>query len=349
MRPSGLTSTGPKAWRNRRRNRGSAATAGPAALPRATREQLLDVGLHVVVRDAALDARALHASTGRRRARAPACAPMGRHAPGESGSTHRWRGALRGAADVTQRRGARRGRCGARPARRCGRSACAATADSHDHAAPAETRSPFCIATSARPRRHVHRGLLGLERRERRVDGDGIAGLDEHVDDATSWKSPMSGDDGDRERQRARRPSGCWRRGSLCNGRCLGRCRQAVPGLHPGQRENDAALRDAVALLDGRPCTTPAALDGTSIVAFSVSSVTSGVSTATVSPAFTSTSMTSTSLKLPRSGTRIFDGHGVTPIPFSGFGLERIDAEYFAIALVTASPCGRASCRRRAP
>jgi hypothetical protein len=48
---------------------------------------------------------------------------------------------------------------------------------------------------------------------------------------------------------------------------------------------------------------TPADVDGTSIVAFSVSSVISGVSTAMVSPGFTSTSMTSTSLKSPRSGT----------------------------------------------
>ena len=48
----------------------------------------------------------------------------------------------------------------------------------------------------------------------------------------------------------------------------------------------------------------PAADDGTSIVAFSVSSVTRGDSSATVSPSFASTSMTSTSLKSPRSGTR---------------------------------------------
>ena len=49
--------------------------------------------------------------------------------------------------------------------------------------------------------------------------------------------------------------------------------------------------------------TTPAAVEGTSIVAFSVSSVSSGVSTAILSPGFTNTSMTSTSWKSPRSGT----------------------------------------------
>src|SRR6187402_46575 len=49
--------------------------------------------------------------------------------------------------------------------------------------------------------------------------------------------------------------------------------------------------------------TTPLAVDGTSIVALSVSSVTSGVSKSTVSPGFTSTSMTDTESKLPMSGT----------------------------------------------
>jgi len=49
---------------------------------------------------------------------------------------------------------------------------------------------------------------------------------------------------------------------------------------------------------------TPTAVDGTSIVALSDSSVTSGVSIAMASPGFTSTSMTATSLKLPISGTR---------------------------------------------
>src|ERR1700733_13956663 len=49
---------------------------------------------------------------------------------------------------------------------------------------------------------------------------------------------------------------------------------------------------------------TPATVDGTSMVAFSVSSVTSGPSTSMASPGLTSTAMTATSLKLPMSGTR---------------------------------------------
>src|SRR5213078_1731942 len=49
--------------------------------------------------------------------------------------------------------------------------------------------------------------------------------------------------------------------------------------------------------------TTPAEGDGTSIVALSDSSVTSGSSALTVSPVFTNASMTGTSLKSPMSGT----------------------------------------------
>jgi hypothetical protein len=56
--------------------------------------------------------------------------------------------------------------------------------------------------------------------------------------------------------------------------------------------------------LTGISAMRPAAVDGTSIVALSVSSVMSGVSGSTGSPALTSTSMTSTSWNSPRSGTR---------------------------------------------
>src|SRR5689334_5259374 len=51
--------------------------------------------------------------------------------------------------------------------------------------------------------------------------------------------------------------------------------------------------------------TTPACEEGTSIVALSLSSVTSEASFSTRSPGFTSTSMTGTSLKSPMSGTLI--------------------------------------------
>src|SRR5690348_17237349 len=50
--------------------------------------------------------------------------------------------------------------------------------------------------------------------------------------------------------------------------------------------------------------TTPLAVDGTSIVALSVSSVASGESKSTVSPGLTITSITATESKLPMSGTR---------------------------------------------
>ena len=51
--------------------------------------------------------------------------------------------------------------------------------------------------------------------------------------------------------------------------------------------------------------TVPACVEGTSIVALSLSSVTSESSLVTLSPGFTSTSMTGTSLKSPMSGTLI--------------------------------------------
>ncbi len=70
----------------------------------------------------------------------------------------------------------------------------------------------------------------------------------------------------------------------------------------------------------------PAADDGTSIVAFSVSSVTSGVSSATASPSLTRSSMTSTSLKSPRSGTRTSSAVGAAA--GAGDGDLAVDADF---------------------
>src|ERR1700742_718208 len=77
---------------------------------------------------------------------------------------------------------------------------------------------------------------------------------------------------------------------------------------------------------------TPLAVDGTSIVAFSVSRVTSGASGSMVSPGLTSTSITATSLKLPMSGTRTSTRRtaafiGREPSNFPGYRLGAIDAE----------------------
>src|ERR1700742_2690315 len=79
---------------------------------------------------------------------------------------------------------------------------------------------------------------------------------------------------------------------------------------------------------------TPPAVDGTSIVAFSVSSVTSGASVSMLSPGLTRTSITATSLKLPMSGTRTSTRRtaafiGFEPSDFPGYGLGGIDAERF--------------------
>src|SRR5215469_7399692 len=77
---------------------------------------------------------------------------------------------------------------------------------------------------------------------------------------------------------------------------------------------------------------TPAAVEGTSMVALSDSSVRSGASTSMRSPGFTSTSMTATSLKLPMSGTRTSTSPpaafmAVQSSDFPGHGLPGIDAK----------------------
>src|SRR5689334_14877651 len=68
------------------------------------------------------------------------------------------------------------------------------------------------------------------------------------------------------------------------------------------------------------------------MVAFSVSSVTSGASGSIVSPGLTRTSITATSLKLPMSGTRTSTSPAAAFIVggflyFPGYGLAGIDAE----------------------
>src|SRR5207249_11003882 len=78
--------------------------------------------------------------------------------------------------------------------------------------------------------------------------------------------------------------------------------------------------------------TTPAEGDGTSMVALSDSSVTSGSSAFTVSPGFTKTSMIGTSLKSPMSGTltsiaRAAPAGGIClPVSFDGAGAARAAA-----------------------
>src|ERR1700749_944097 len=82
---------------------------------------------------------------------------------------------------------------------------------------------------------------------------------------------------------------------------------------------------------------TPPAVDGTSIVAFSVSRVTSGASVSMLSPGLTRMSMTATSLKLPMSGTRTSTRRtaafmAIGPSDFPGDGLGGVDTERFHCA-----------------
>src|SRR5437763_13345381 len=109
----------------------------------------------------------------------------------------------------------------------------------------------------------------------------------------------------------------------------------AVAGAEPLART--VAMRSPVLtlppLLVWSFSTTPTAVEGTSMVALSDSSVTSGESMTTASPGFTSTSMTATSLKLPMSGTRTSTRlrtafmwpRGFSHLPWHRF--RRIDAE----------------------
>src|SRR5207253_10150186 len=109
----------------------------------------------------------------------------------------------------------------------------------------------------------------------------------------------------------------------------------AVAGAEPLART--VAMRSPVLtlppLLVWSFSTTPTAVEGTSMVALSDSSVTSGESMTTVSPGFTRTSMTATSLKLPMSGTRTSTRlrtafmwpRGFSHLPWHRF--RRIDAE----------------------
>ena len=77
-----------------------------------------------------------------------------------------------------------------------------------------------------------------------------------------------------------------------------------LPDASPTSTESSSVPLATLSPTDTlRSCTTPANGDGTSIVALSDSSVTSGSSSATVSPAETSTSITGTSSKSPMSGT----------------------------------------------
>jgi hypothetical protein len=84
--------------------------------------------------------------------------------------------------------------------------------------------------------------------------------------------------------------------------------------------------------------TTPLAVDGTSIVALSVSSVASGVSKSTVSPGFTMTSMTDTESKLPMSGTRTSTGPSCGAAAGAAAAAGAFAAAAGAAALTTGLP-----------
>ena len=110
----------------------------------------------------------------------------------------------------------------------------------------------------------------------------------------------------DRHAHRVARASGRGGARGSSGVRC-GRCRGGGCRAAAASACGDRAMTVPLATLSPRFTSTsvmvPAAADGTSMVALSVSRVISGVSTSTLSPTLTSTSTIGTASKLPISGT----------------------------------------------
>ena len=172
------------------------------------RRNAADVQAHAAERRPALDERDLEPEIGGAKRRRVAAGPGADH--GEP---------LAGRRRVARPRARRRARRGSAPAGRAARSAprrggarAAAAllgarrlrprrrsaASSVSTRSPAATLSPFLIATDttvpALRRGHVHRRLVGLERDERILGGDSVAGLYVHLDDVDGGKVPELGD-----------------------------------------------------------------------------------------------------------------------------------------------------------
>ena len=296
MRDSGSVSTRPYFAKSTVGTAGSAPPRGAAAL-----HDLLDERLDVVGRDAAFRARAAHAAeidaelarelahgrarmrfAERRRRRATRrCAPAPRARRGRlsrlAGAARRGRGVAAGC-----RLGARSRRAAARAARLQHEQRIAG----RDLAADGDLELEHAAGLR---RRHVHARLLGLERHEPLLGRDVVAGLHENVDDLDVAKSPRSGThDGcaapaAAAGAAARAASFGCRTVRSSSGRAstarLLRRRRARAGCSsvaitlPADTRSPTLTLSAVIL--------PAAGDGMSIVALSVSSVMSPCSAAT--------------------------------------------------------------------
>ncbi len=143
-----------------------------------------DVQAHAAQHRPAFDQRHFEAEIG-----GPECRGIPTHAGAEHDQVHRprrWRGGRRRRSGC----GGRRGRRG-RPRRHgCGRSRGCCRRFAQQHGGDQRPCRHFVaflqfdrIDDAVHRRRHVHRGLLGLERYERIVDANLAAFLDEDVDD----------------------------------------------------------------------------------------------------------------------------------------------------------------------
>ena len=198
IRDSGLSSIGPNFAKSTTGTRGSAA---PQRAPRRSSAHLTNALTSSSVTrpfgpEPCTRARSTPSSRANLRTDGLACARA------NLGSSTRGRAADTGAA--TRRRCCRGTGCrfdrprgsGSRRGRRSGAGAgdCVGASrrsgrrglDERDQVALRHPRAPLHLQLAHRPghrRRHLHRRLVGLERDQRALDGDAVAGLDQHLDD----------------------------------------------------------------------------------------------------------------------------------------------------------------------
>ena len=200
-------------------------------------------------------------------------------------------------------------------------------------------------------RRHVHRRLVGLERDERILGLHASPGFTSTSITGTSLKSPMSGTLTSASSAAASGSSAQPAQRLEPTASRLGAC-GCLRGAAAPSTARSASLRLTLSadLCDPQLLHHPQG-DGTSIVALSDSSATSGSSGFTMSPGFTSTSMTGTSLKSPMSapGPSRLDGAPrgqCRSLDLRGIGLSG-SMPYFLIASATFFRLIRAVVRER--
>ena len=138
-------------------------------------------------------------------------------------------------------------------------------AQSRDHAAlgdPVALLDRDLGTDAGGGRRHVHRRLLGLERDQRRLERDRVAGLDEHVDDFDVLEIAEIGNDVDAARRALTAPPPAGPRASAsCLPRNVVKRTAAAPSITRWSYESEnGRIRRGT---NCRPCTPAAARSAT--------------------------------------------------------------------------------------